>query len=219
MSEQIRVLVVDDHALFRRGVVELLREQADFHVVGEAGATKEALALTQRLQPQVVLMDVHLPDGRGYEIVPALKRTPGLRVLMLTVSDRDEDLLAALSAGADGYLLKNAEPEDLCKAIRHVAAGYAALSPEVTPRIIQAARRAQPDPGEILSPREHEVLMALSQGATTAEIARRLIISESTVKTHVRHIMEKLDAANRTEAVARAVALGLIKESSSPSKG
>ncbi len=210
MPETIRVLVVDDHALFRRGVVELLREQADFHVVGEAGAALAALELSQRLHPRVVLMDVHLPGAPGYQVVPALKQIPDLRVLMLTVSDRDEDLLAALSAGADGYLLKNAEPEDLCKAIRHVAAGYAALSPEVTSRIIQRARVAPQETRPLLSPREREVLVELARGATTADIARRLIISESTVKTHVRHIMEKLDASNRTEAVARSVALGLL---------
>ena len=211
MPEMIRVLVVDDHALFRRGVVELLREQADFHVVGEAGLTSQALELSQRLHPRVVLMDVHLPDDPGYKVVPALKQIPTLQVLMLTVSDRDEDLMAALSAGADGYLLKNAEPEELCRAIRHVAAGYAALSPELTARIIQRARVAPQETRPRLSAREREVLVELARGATTADIARRLIISESTVKTHVRHIMEKLDAANRTEAVARSVALGLLE--------
>ncbi len=215
----IRVLVVDDHALFRRGVVELLREEPGLDVVGEAGNAQEALVLTRRHAPQVVLLDVHMPGARGVEILPALKREGAGRVIMLTISDRDEDLMAALAGGADGYLLKNTEPEELVRAIHRVVAGHGALAPEVTPRVMQAAaqRPPEPSPAGILSPREQEVLHALAQGATTGEIARQLVISESTVKTHVRHILEKLDATTRAEAVARAAALGLLSSSSSSS--
>ncbi len=215
----IRVLVVDDHALFRRGVVELLREEPELDVVGEAGNAQEALVLARRHAPQVVLLDVHMPGARGVEILPALKREGAGRVIMLTISDRDEDLMAALAGGADGYLLKNTEPEELVRAIHRVVAGHGALAPEVTPRVMQAAARRPPEPSPagILSPREQEVLHALAQGATTGEIARRLVISESTVKTHVRHILEKLDATTRAEAVARAAALGLLSSSASSS--
>ncbi len=212
-TSPIRVLVVDDHALFRRGVVELLREEPGLDVVGEAGDAQEALLLTRRHAPHVVLLDVHMPGGRGVEVLPALKREGAGRVIMLTISDRDEDLMAALAGGADGYLLKNTEPEDLVRAIHRVVAGHGALAPEVTPRVMQAAARrtsAEPRPTGILSPRELEVLHALARGATTGEIARELVISESTVKTHVRHILEKLDATTRAEAVARAAALGLL---------
>lgn len=212
-KQPIRILVVDDHALFRRGVVELLREEADLRVVGEAARAEEALALARRYTPDVVLLDVHMPGARGVDILPALKEEGRCRVLVLTISDRDEDLMAALAGGADGYLLKNAEPEDLLRAIRQVCAGHGALAPEVVPRVMQAAA-GRPDrrsPGaDMLSPREQEVLRALAQGATTGEIARALVISESTVKTHVRHILEKLDAATRAEAVARAMELGLL---------
>ena len=142
--------------------------------------------------------------------LPPLKEM-GCRVLMLTISERSEDLMAALAAGADGYLLKNTEPDELAQAIRRVAQGQAILAPEITGQVVQAAVRAvHGEPKVSLSRREREVLAALARGATTAEIAAALVISESTVKTHVRHILEKLEAGNRTEAVARAAELGLL---------
>lgn len=215
MPEPIRVLVVDDHALFRRGVVELLRDQPDFDPVGEAGSGQEALQLNRQHRPDVVLMDVHMPEGGGVEAVRALKEGPAVRVLMLTISKRDADLLAALEAGADGYLLKSAEPADLCQAIRRVVAGQSVLSPEVTAAVVKAAVRGRSKEPEIrLSPREREVLAELARGATTAEIAATLVISQSTVKTHVHHILEKLGAANRAEAVGRAAAMGLLDRKS-----
>jgi DNA-binding NarL/FixJ family response regulator len=210
MHEQIKILVADDHPLFRRGLVGLLREQADCNVVGEANDGFEALELSRESQPDVVLLDVHMPEGGGLAAVGALK-SAGARVLMLTISDKDEDLMDAIAAGADGYLLKSAEPEELCQAIRQVAAGSAVLSPEVTATVMQAAARTQDHkPGASLSTREREVLVQLARGATTNQIAEALVISTSTVKTHIKHIMEKLDASNRAEAVAQAAALGLL---------
>ena len=213
MADPIRLLVVDDHALFRRGVVDLLQEQPDFLVVGEAENGPTAVQLSHQKQPHVVLMDVHMPGGGGVEAVRSLKQPPGICVVMLTVSDKDEDLLRALEAGADGYLLKSAEPDELCQAIRQVAAGQSVLSPEVTRRVMQVAATQLVSPAVSLSPRELEVLQELARGATTAEIANTLVISQNTVKTHIRRLMNKLDVNNRTEAVARAAALGLFSQS------
>jgi DNA-binding NarL/FixJ family response regulator len=211
MNEPVKVLIADDHALFRRGVVELLREEPAFSPVGEASNGPDTVRLCRNLEPDVVLLDVHMPGGSGLEVIRNLKEQPTLKVLMLTISEKDEDLMAAIQAGADGYMLKGTEPEGLIQAIRQVAAGQAVLSPQITAKVMKAAADAQTgDPQISLSPREQEVLTELAGGATTAEIAVRLVISTSTVKTHVHHILEKLEAANRTEAVARATALGLI---------
>jgi DNA-binding NarL/FixJ family response regulator len=211
MANLIKILVVDDHALFRHGVVELLSDQQDFNLVGEAGNGPEALRLSRQLKPQVVLLDVHMPAGGGVEVVQALKQISGLHVLMLTISEKDEDLMAAIEAGADGYLLKSAEPDELCQAVRQVASGLSVLSPKITAKVMRTAAASWSQQAQIiLSQREQEVLTELAQGATTAEIAATLIISTNTVKTHIRHILEKLEAANRAEAVSRATTMGLL---------
>lgn len=209
MSEMIRLLIVDDHALFRLGIVRLLQEQPDFEVTGEAGDGREAIHLAQQKRPHVVLMDVHMPGGGGVEAVRVLKKTTTARVLMLSISDKDQDLMGALAAGADGYLLKSAEPEELCHAIRQVASGHGVLAPELTARVMRTAARGGHSSVN-LSKREQEVIDHLAAGETTSQIAAALFISENTVKTHVRRILKKLNVANRTEAVARAAALGLI---------
>jgi len=211
MVETIKVLVVDDHALFRRGVMELLRDEPGFAPVGEARSGPEALQLSRQLKPDVVLLDVHMPQGGGVDVIRQLKKMDGLHVIMLTISEKDEDLMAAIEAGADGYLLKATDPEALCQAIRQVAAGQSILSPEITARVMRVATQGwSRQPAIKLSPREQDVLSLLARGATTAEIAATLIIAESTVKTHVHHLLEKLGAANRTEAVAKATTLGLF---------
>lgn len=212
MSDSIRIMVVDDHVIFRRGVVELLEEQQDLHVIGEASNGIQGVAMAREHEPDVILMDVHMPEGDGIEAVRELKKSANFRVLMLTVSEEDQDLKGALMAGADGYLLKNAEPEELCRAIRTVAAGESVLSTRVTNKIMTAAARAW-DRGEQtnLSPREHEVIALLAQGATTNQIAAKLVISTNTVKTHIHRILKKLDANNRAEAVARAALMGLLE--------
>lgn len=208
MDQPIRLLVVDDHTLFRQGIVRLLADDPDFLVVGEAASGREGLRLAERERPDVVLLDVHMPESDGVRTAQRLKESGGFKVLMLTVSDKDRDLLGALAAGADGYLLKNLEPQQLRQAIRQVASGGGALSPEVTGRVMAAARTARSTLD--LSPREQEVLGELAQGATTAEIAATLHISPNTVKTYVQRILRKLEASNRTEAVARALSLGLL---------
>lgn len=209
MSEMIRLLVVDDHSLFRQGIVRLLQEQPDFKVVGEAGDGRAAIHLAQQKRPHVVLMDVHMPGGGGINAVRGVKQTTSAHVLMLSISDKDQDLMGALAAGADGYLLKSAEPDELCRAIRQVASGQGALAPELTAHVMRTAAKSGFSSVN-LSKRELEVLAHLAAGETTSQIAAALFISENTVKTHVRRILKKLDVANRTEAVARAAALGLI---------
>jgi len=211
-SNRIRLVVVDDHALFRRGLVGLLKDMLEFEVVGEAEDGLDALELIMKTRPDVVLMDVNMPRMDGIQAVQALRnQRVDAHVLMLTISQDDEDLLGAIQAGADGYLLKNTEPDELRRSILRVAEGQGVLSPEVTATILKAAaRRGLPENEGMLSDRELEVLACLAEGQTTLQIASRLFISENTVKTHIRHILEKLEAANRTEAVSKAMQLGLI---------
>lgn len=210
----LRLVVVDDHVLFRRGLVGLLNDMTEFKVVGEAGNGREALAVIQAEQPDLVLLDVNMPEMDGIQTVEALRkvRLP-LHILMLTISQHEEDLMAAIRMGADGYLLKNTEPEDLRRSILRVAGGEGALSPEVTGTVMRAlARQSEISDQQKLSDRELEVLACLAEGLTTSQIASRLFISENTVKTHVRHILEKLEASNRTEAVSKAIQLGMIQK-------
>jgi DNA-binding NarL/FixJ family response regulator len=211
--KRVRLVVVDDHALFRAGLVSLLSQMGELEIVGEAGDGQEALEVVHRTQPDVVLLDVNMPVMGGLEAVQLLQQNENCRILMLTISKHDEDLFGAIVAGADGYLLKNSEPEELRRAILLVAQGKSVLSPDITARVLKAVstgQNLQPDSG--LSKREKEVLDCLAQGMTSAQIASDLYISENTVKTHVRHILEKLEAANRAEAVSKAVQLGLIRQ-------
>jgi DNA-binding NarL/FixJ family response regulator len=212
--KKIRLVVVDDHALFRAGLVSLLAQMPELQIVGEAGNGREALAVIANTRPDVVLLDVNMPELGGVETVRALQQAGATcQVLMLTISKHDEDLFGAIAAGADGYLLKNAEPDELRRAIVLVAEGKSVLSPEVTGRVLKAVGSAQSLHSDVgLSKREMEVLDFLAQGKTSAQIASGLFITENTVKTHVRHILEKLEAANRAEAVSRAIQLGLIRQ-------
>ena len=215
---KIRLVVVDDHALFRAGLISLLSEMPEFEVVGEAGNGREALDVIQRSAPDVVLLDVNMPEMGGVETVKRLRQEhngKNIHILMLTISKNDEDLMGAITAGADGYLLKNSEPEDLKKSILIVAQGMSVLSPHITRQVMRAVnseRTPVPDIG--LSSREMEVLECLAEGRTTSQVADLLHISENTVKTHVRHILEKLEASNRAEAVSKALQTGLIGHTS-----
>jgi len=208
----IRLVVVDDHALFRSGLISLLSEMPEFDVIGEAGNGDEALKVVQDTEPDIVLLDVNMPVMGGVETVEMLRRLEiDVRILMLTISKNDEDLFGAISAGADGYLLKNASPEELRKSIQRVQAGMSVLAPDVTKQVLRAVNVDQSRvPVSGLSNREMEVLECLSQGMTTSQIAQELYISDNTVKTHVRHILEKLEASNRAEAVSIAVQKGII---------
>ena len=209
----IRLVVVDDHALFRAGLVSLLTSIPEFEIVGEAGDGRQALAVVREEKPDVVLLDVNMPVMGGVEMVEALQENDRPRILMLTISKHDEDLFGAIAAGADGYLLKDAEPDELRRAINLVAEGKSVLSPEVTSRVLKAVSSSHGIPPDVaLSKREMDVLKCLAKGMTSAQIAKNLFISENTVKTHVRHILEKLEASNRAEAVSRAIQLGLIRQ-------
>jgi DNA-binding NarL/FixJ family response regulator len=210
--KKVRLVVVDDHALFRAGLVSLLAQMPELEVVGEAGNGRQATEVIQRTRPDIALIDVNMPEMGGVETVEALQKMENLRVVMLTISKHDDDLFGAIAAGAHGYLLKNSEPEELRRAILLVADGKSVLSPEVTGRVLKAVSNARGMPSEIgLSKREMEVLDCLAVGKTSAQIASDLFITENTVKTHVRHILEKLEAANRAEAVSRAIQMGLIR--------
>lgn len=209
---KLRIVVVDDHSLFRRGLISLLAEMPEFEVVGEATNGQEALPLVSRTKPDIVLMDINMPVMDGVEALKQIRHTaPDQRVLMLTISQDDNDLLGAIVAGANGYMLKNAEPDTLKNTILQVMAGNSVLAPEVTARVLDAVRHVQSgrDQG-LLSEREVEVLRCMAKGMTTGQIAGSLFISENTVKTHIRHILEKLEVNNRAQAVARASEMKLI---------
>lgn len=212
MSQSLRILVVDDHTLFRRGLVGLLSEMPGIEVVGEAVDGADAIRKVAALSPDLVVMDVNMPNLSGVLAVEEIRKThPSLPILMLTISQSDDDLIGAIVAGANGYLLKSAEPELLYRTIFQVAEGHSVLSPEVTARVLQVVQRGyEEQKRHLLSEREREVLRCLAQGMTTSMISASLFISENTVKTHVRHILEKLEVNNRTEAVARASQLQLI---------
>ena len=209
---KIKVFVVDDHSLFRKGLVGLLSEMPEIKVVGEAGNGEEALPIIERNQPDIVLLDINMPMMNGVDVLKIIRQTnPIQKVLMLTISQNDEDLIGAIIAGANGYLLKNVEPDVLLKTLLQVMEGNSVLSPEITEKVLESLRRTQLSQGQtLLSGREIEVLHLMAKGLTTRQVASTLYISENTAKTHIRHILEKLDANNRAQAVATAVELNLI---------
>jgi len=213
----MRVLIVDDHVLFREGLVSLLRAQPDITVVGEAGSVAEAIAMTRELEPDLVLMDFGLPDGTGLDATQAiLAERPGTNIVFLTVHEQDDRLFAAIRCGAKGYLLKNVPVSKLLDYLQGVQRGEAAISPTMTSHILEEFARLDPsrDPGPAelaeLTTREVEVLRELATGASNLEIAGRLCISENTVKNHVGSILTKLNLRNRREAASLARRHGLI---------
>jgi DNA-binding NarL/FixJ family response regulator len=217
-----RVLVVDDHALFRKGVASLLGDTEGFTVVGEARDGREAVAKAQALTPDVVLMDIYMPGMDGLEAVRRIKQArPSVRIIMLTVSEEDQSLFEALKAGAHAYLLKSVEPEELFRTLRGIVRGEAFLSPSMAAKLLdEFARKSGAGAGEAaaarVSAREQEVLELLTGGAVNKEIAAALGISENTVKNHLKSIMEKLHAENRVQVVAYALRKGLVKAQQSP---
>jgi DNA-binding NarL/FixJ family response regulator len=213
----IRVLIADDQALVRGGFRMILEAQEDIEVVGEAGDGREAIAKAKELQPDVVLMDIRMPDLDGLEATRRLVGANGApRILMLTTFDLDEYVYEAMKAGASGFLLKEVPPEKLADAVRVVAAGETLLAPAITCRLIEEFVRRPPPgsgaPAELseLTERELEVLKLLARGFSNAEIASSLVVSEATVKTHVTHILTKLRVRDRVQAVVLAYESGLV---------
>ncbi|MBN9211306.1 MAG: DNA-binding response regulator [Microbacterium sp. 71-36] len=222
----LRVLLVDDHAMMRAGFRTILSLEDDIEVVGEARTGIEAIAAAETLQPDVICMDVQMPDMDGLEATRRIVADPGsdAAVLIVTTFDRDDYLFDALAAGASGFLLKNAGPEELVGAVRVVGAGDALLAPEVTRRVIarfagqggeavaSPAQRPAAPPlvlAEPLTDRETEVLKLVAEALSNAEIAARLFIGEATVKTHVSNVLQKLGARDRVQAVVLAHRHGL----------
>jgi len=214
----VRVLICDDHALFRRGLVMVLEEESGIEVVAEAAGGAEAVALATDLAPDVVLMDVRMPGGGGIEATRAiLAAIPSAAIIMLTVSDDEEDLFEAMKAGAAGYLLKEISIEEVGAAVRAVAQGQRLVTPSLATKLINefadlSRRRAEasaPDAPK-LTARELEVLRHVASGATNRDISARLGISENTVKNHVRNILEKLRLHSRMEAVLFAMRTNLL---------
>lgn len=208
MSDQarIRILTVDDHPLMREGTAAMIRSQADMLLVAEAANGSEALQRFREHQPDVTLMDIRLPDRSGIDTVIAIRSEfPEARILMLTTFDGDVEIQRALQAGARGYMLKSMPPSELLTGIREVHAGRKRIPPEV------AAHLAEHMGEETLTARELEVLQQVAGGNRNRDIGGRLFISEETVKVHIKHIMEKLGAKDRTEAVAIALRRGMIQ--------
>jgi DNA-binding NarL/FixJ family response regulator len=212
----IRVLVADDQDLVRAGFRMILETQADIEVVGDAGDGVQAVAATRRLQPDLVLMDIRMPNLDGLQATrQILAAGSGSRVLILTTFDLDDYVYQALAAGASGFLLKNAPPEQLISAVRVVAAGDALLSPSITRRVIERFTLLPP-PGATdvlagLTDREREVLRLVARGLSNAEIAAELFVSDATVKSHVAHLLAKLQLRDRVQAVVLAYESGLVR--------
>jgi len=223
---KIRILVVDDHTLFRRGLTALLQRDLQFEVVGDAGDASQAQRRAAELKPDLILLDNHLPGVSGVDALPALiDAVPGVRVLMLTVSEDERDLSAALRAGACGYLLKTVEGDALSAAIRRVMRGENVIAEEMTGKLVAAYRDAaaaqprsapvlEPAPAasrlDVLSQRELDILRGIARGQGNKEIARTLGIAETTVKIHVQHILRKLDVSSRVHAAVIASEHGLV---------
>jgi len=213
---QISVLIVDDQRLLRAGFSVILSSEPDLIVVGEAGDGREAIDLTRRLAPSVVLMDIRMPNMDGLAAARVILAETDSRVLMLTTFDTDEYVYSALRAGASGFLLKDAPGDQLVAAIRSVAGGDALIDPSITRRLIQqfvrASRPRREEPSQLaaLTPREREVLRLVAQGMSNAEIAASLVVEESTVKTHVARILMKLNLRDRVQAVVFAYECGFV---------
>jgi DNA-binding NarL/FixJ family response regulator len=221
-----RILLADDQPLLRMGFRMVLESQDDLVVVGEAGDGDEAVRMTAELDPDIVLMDVRMPGVDGIEATSRIVgRGLRTRVIILTTFDLDEYAFAGLRAGASGFLLKDVPPDDLLSGIRAVATGDAVVSPSVTRRLLDTFAHRLPRPGdasegpndarlELLTAREREVLLALARGCSNAEIAAELVLSEATVKTHVRRILAKLGLRDRVQAVVYAYEIGLARPTS-----
>lgn len=211
--DKMRILLVDDHVLFRKGLAQLLNAQPDFQVLGEAGDGLEATDRARELMPDLILMDINMPRCDGREATRLIKQElPYVVIVILTVSDDDQDLFAALQNGAQGYLLKKMDPEDLFAQLRGLARGEAPLSRLMAGKILREFAHAAPpqsDAERELTARELQVLQLVAKGLTNREIADQLVVAENTVKNHLRNILAKLHLENRVQAAAYALRQGI----------
>ena len=208
MSNTIRVVVADDHPIVRQGVVALLQDEPDIEVVADVADGRAALSAVLAEEPDVVLMDLRMPELDGVEATRAVRRRrPDVAVLVLTTYDTDEAIVRAVEAGAAGYMLKDSPTEDLVDAVRRAAAGETVLAPPISKRLVERMHKVSPD---ALTSREIDVLREVANGNTNADIATRLHVSEATVKTHLIHIYGKLAVSDRAAAVARAYEKGFL---------
>jgi DNA-binding NarL/FixJ family response regulator len=213
--DRIRVLLVDDHQLFRRGVASLLSGREDIEVVGEANNGAEAVERAGELMPDVILMDIKMPGLDGLAATKQLKaEMPYVRIMMLTVSETDEDLFEAIKAGASGYLLKNVDPDYLIASVQQVQRGEVPLAPTMAAKILRELTAPAETSVQALTGRERQVLELLAGGLANKEIAFQLKISENSVKNHLRNILEKLHLQNRVQAALYAVRMGLTERPS-----
>ena len=214
MTEPIRIVIADDHPIVRQGLAAVLEQEEDLKVVSQAVNGLEAVARARELRPDIILMDLQMPEMDGVEAIQKIKEEcPEIGIIILTTYDADDYIFRGIEAGARGYLLKDSPPGEVLNAIRAVHKGESLIQPRVASRLLdrfsQLARA--PDPGEILSPREVEVLQLMAKSTVNKEIATELLIGESTVKTHIVHIFNKLGVKGRTEAVAEASRRGIIR--------
>ncbi len=222
MLQPLRILLADDHVLVRKGMAGLISARDDMKVVGEAKDGSEAIALAGQTNPDIVLLDIHMPQCSGLEAIPhILERAPQARVVMLTVSEEDRDLFAAIKAGAFGYLLKDMEPDQVFTMLEGVRRGEAPIAGAMAAKILREFKRADTSPApetesqDELTDREVQVLKLVASGATNREIASALSLAESTVKMHLRSILNKLQLQNRIQATAYAIRRGLAEPSNS----
>lgn len=214
--EPIRILVADDHPVVRDGLVLMLSTQSDFEIIGQANDGQQAVHLAQMYHPDVILLDLEMPDMDGVQVIQQINNDlPKVRVLVFTAFDTDERILSAVQAGAQGYLLKGVSRDELFDAIRTIHRGESLLQPVVASKLMRQVSQGQSHSGddlhEPLTPRELEVLELLVKGLQNKEIAVELVISERTVKFHVSSILQKFDVGNRTEAVTTAIQLGIVR--------
>jgi len=216
MSEPLRLLLVDDHAIVRAGLRMLFQAEADMQIVGEAGSGAEAVVAVRALKPDVVIMDVAMPGMNGIEATRQIKEAhPGTAVLALTMHEDEQYFFAMINAGAAGYIPKRAAPDDLVAAIRAVAQGHAFLHASLARFLMgEAAARRDPQDAPLLTPRESQVLALIAEGYTSREIAEELVLSAKTVERHRENIMSKLDVHNRVELVRYALERGLLTNDS-----
>jgi len=209
MMGRIKILITDDHPVVRSGIRGMLETEPDFDVIAEAKNGREALELVQKFTPDVVLMDLRMPEMEGVEAITKIKEShPNIHILVLTTFDTDADIVRAVEAGATGYMLKDAPREALFQAVRTTARGEAALAPTVASRLMGKIRASGE---EALSPREIEVLMLVARGASNQDVAEKLHISKATVKSHLLQIYQKLGVSDRTAAATTAIERGIIR--------